>query len=1148
MLANVFRALRRCIEPFYSLDDEKTRRQGSLFGKAPHKAEGMKSADVPVVEIDKDTKASIEIMQKQLKKTIYTVEEMDRHVLRCRRDVDGLFVTWSENITNEYTDKFDKKAAEFDNKMRGFNETVEAKCKQAGHTAAAYMDEVVEKHNAKVKQANEEFQEQLARLEKTIGEKVDSTEAVTLAAELSALRKRLVDFQQKHKSLYEKLGQDVAQVMCEQMNLSKWVEKVQQEHDAIVLRFEADAKDWRVLDRRLIFLEQQPRINQFSGLSTIAVPQQPLASGDTKSGDSRQLVDKMAELAKKLDEYETRLSKVENDNTHNSPCQRCSDALGRVEEDLKGAKEALEREKLDSQNKLEEHKNLAQTQYQNLEQRFDILNTLVGKLPTISVYRQIVARLEDLEQNKRWNDQKQRLEAFGSATPDPVLKHLEYLESRLDTVLYDRGFPLPSTVARDRIAWAWEALEKAPRTESQQAVPVQILPLPSIFHQQQTLQPNQVQQGSCTHQEPQDGVLTKQFVQAEAILQPTCADDVVQPSTASQTTHEETALMEVCLHEGSPKSSSPEVEPQAMTITAVNHGNMAQTVSHLPSVHSFDFNLVPSFQAPSVDVPTIDWSAPMSVDLSRDASDFDIDDVSRVKAPEHKLATRLADEDMEDKASASSGLSELATSNASTAIGLQAYPDGEGSTQDVSAREQPHKYVSGEDNATGLDVPRKAGVQSPFSVIPKKSNAEYQLTTLGSQPQNRCISQPIYDGDISSAYTTVCGTQSVTHGLASPSNTRLCTMATSAQSLPVPCTSNGIIRYDPTKPSPTNPNSQLKANHGPSKASKQQPPRSLITSSVNYAPAQPCPTNPDICSTQPPVDTLAGPILTPLFQAPALEPQVYDSSSDEAPDDEGSEPPTKPVSTTGTNPGSRILMQKPKGRLNRLTDEQRSAIRLEMELQKPEVGSMQKLAPTTPLPPIPPVPTGAPVQKASGSSTQNNGTRLTKAPSASTAVYDREDAVDYGDTDDDESPGPSKPLAGVTSAPTAPARTMRRYSTQWVKIWRSHAASEQNLRHFAETNGFKASADKWIAIVENANADAKPQDVLDQASIAVHRQLYSEYEINEIADAFFEVCLVQSGSFQSVIEGFDPYGVLDYQVSFMEAFQEYLKDHPADSY
>lgn len=1081
-------------------------------------------------------------MQKQLKQTIHTVEEMDRHVLRCRRDVDGLFMTWSENITEEYTQKFNEKATEFGDKMRKFDQTLETKCEQAGHTAAAYMDEVVEKHNANIQQVNEQLREQLARLEKTVDEKVDSTEAVTLATEQSALRKRLANFQQEHKNLYEKRGQDLAQVMLDQESLFAWVKKVQQDHDAIVLRCEADAKDRRVLDRHLRILEQQPRINQFTGQATISVPsREQSASRDAENGGCRQSEAKMAELVKKLEEYESRLNKLEDGTKHTSPCQRCVGALRVVKKDLKSSKEALKKEKLESQKRLADHRDLAKAQYQALEQKYNNLTGLVGELPTLPVYWQMVARLENLEQDKRWNDRVRRLETFGAATPEPVLRHLEYLESRLDTVLYDREVPLPNAVARGRIVWAWEALEKASRTEPHQAVPAQILPLPAVIHhqqtQQQTQQPQKVRLEASSQQISQDEVLAEPTAQVEAISQPICAGEVVLQSTAYQRSQEETSSMEICQQMGSPKSSSPQDEVQVPTTTVVDHGETDQTISHPPSAQSFGFNLVPSFQAPPVDVPSIDWSASVSVDLSRDASEFDIDDASRTKAPKDKLTTRSADGDIHSKESITTGSSESGTSNSSMATSPPAYPNGEGSTQVAIASEQPQEPVSGEHKASSLDAPLKAGIQSPFSVIPTKSSGEYQLTTPGLEPQNHHISQPLYGGAASSAYTTVCGTQSITHSMVSP---------TSTQPPPIPCISNGFTSYDPTKPSPTNPHNQPKAMFGPSETSKQHQPRSLTSSSsVNYKPAQPYPTNPGIHPIQPMANTGIGPGVAHLV--PAVKPHVHDTCSETDSDDEGSDFQPRPVSTTGSNTGARIVIQKPRGRLNRMTDEQRSAIRLEMDLQKPGVDSMQELPPIIPWPPTPAMPTQALVQKTGTSSAQNKDAVSSKAPSASTTVYDREDAVDYGDTDDD-SPGPLKPPAEVSPTPKVPARAMRRYTTQWLKIWRSHVVSEKNIRMFAETNGFKASADKWMAIVENANADTKPQDVLVQANIAVHRQLYSGDDINKIADAFFEVCLVQSGSFQSAIEGFDPFHMANYHMSFLDAFKEYLKNHPADSY
>lgn len=205
--------------------------------------------------------------------------------------------------------------------------------------------------------------------------------------------------------------------------------------------------------------------------------------------------------------------------------------------------------------------------------------------------------------------------------------------------------------------------------------------------------------------------------------------------------------------------------------------------------------------------------------------------------------------------------------------------------------------------------------------------------------------------------------------------------------------------------------------------------------------------------------------------------------------------------------------------MDKMTDQQKSAIQREMEQQKPGRDSMQALPPILPRTPTPPEPSAAPSQVTEGSETQNTGAGPSQQSSVSTTIYDGEDVVDYGSTDDD-TPGPLGPSTKSEPTPTVPAKVMCRYSTQWLKIWRSYVASEHNSRRFADSNGFGPSGDKWAA----------------------------NDEVRNIAEAFFEVCLFQSGSFQSAIDNYDSFKTNDYHKSFLDAFQQYLKDHPADSY
>lgn len=1087
-------------------------------------------------------------MEKQLKQTIATVDEIERHVDRCRRDVDGLFVNWSENITDEYTQKFDKKAAEIDGRIETFDEILEKKCNQAGHTAAAYMNEVVGKHNANVQEVNEQLREQLTRLERRIDAKADCSETARLAAENTALKKRLVKYQQVNKSLFEKRGMDLVEVMRGQEKLSSWVRGVEKEHEAIVLASEADAKNRRILDRHLRAMErQQSMIYQVSEQAMIPVSREPPNPQDSEDGGCRQHEAMMKDLVKTIGDHDSRLRQIENAKSSPSPCQRCHATLEKVSKDLKDVTEALEVEKLESQQKLEDHKAFAKAQYQALQEKFDKLAGLVRELPDLPAYLQTVTRLEELEQDKLWNDRVRRLETYGAATPGPVLRHLEYLESRLSTTLYDRQVPLPSAVARERIAWAWETLENAPRAESQQAVPAETLQIPGIFHQklrQQPQQPQQIRLESPSQHMSQEQVLTEPGAQLESTSQPIWADEVVPPSAADERSQENTSQMEVCQQVERPKSNSLQHEVQVPTTTVRNHGEMEQTVPHPPTVQSFGENLVSGFQAPSVDVPVMDWSASVSIDLSRDASEFVDDDTPRTKAPKENHPTILKEGDMHTEGPITTGSSDYGTTTASTATGAQAHPNYGASTQVAYTWDHHQEPVSGEDSTTGLDSHQDAGNQSTLSIVPTESSGADPLTIPGLEYQNHHISQPLYGGDASSGYTTVDGTQSLTQAKVSPPNASPYTAAIPALLLPNTCSSVVATSYSPTKPSPTNPTSQPRARYGPP---EQQPSRSLTSSGLaNYTPTLPSPLNPGMHLTQPVANTGIGQIVAPMAQA--AEPQHHNTSTDEVvPDDERSQPQhsLEPIPEMTAPP--RPVLQKPKGRMRKMTDQQKSAIRHEMERQKPGVGSMQELPPINPRPSTPPQPSFAPAQDNGASNTQNKGAGSSKARSSSTVVHEREDAVDYGSTDDD-SPGPSSSSANLAPTPAVPAKVMRRYSTQWLKIWRSHVGSEQNIRRFAESNGFGDSADKWAAIVENANADTKPQALLSEAKIAVHRQLYSMDDVKGIAEAFFEVCLVQSGSFRSAIKSFDPFHMTTYHKSFVDAFQAYLQNHPADSY
>lgn len=178
-------------------------------------------------------------------------------------------------------------------------------------------------------------------------------------------------------------------------------------------------------------------------------------------------------------------------------------------------------------------------------------------------------------------------------------------------------------------------------------------------------------------------------------------------------------------------------------------------------------------------------------------------------------------------------------------------------------------------------------------------------------------------------------------------------------------------------------------------------------------------------------------------------------------------------------------------------------------------------------------------------------TSSTYAPAAAattTTFNDREDEVGYSDSDSD-SPAPSSTAAAPKNATCADGKTARRYSTQWLKIWLSHVASGRALRALAGRCGLGGDeADRWVAAVEGASAGTSAPALLSQAGVGAARQLYSADDVEEIAKAFFEVCLVQSESFVRAVERFDPFDVDGYYEEFLGAFREYLRENPADSF
>lgn len=146
---------------------------------------------VPDSEVVRETSKRVDAMTNELKQTTYTVNEMDRHVVRCRRDVDDLVANFGENIAKECDAKVDAKVAELHKKMEAFERTLQRSCDQAAQHADAQMQELVEKHNAKVQELNEHLRERLAEVEKIVGEKATRAEVAALSTEHAAAKKRL---------------------------------------------------------------------------------------------------------------------------------------------------------------------------------------------------------------------------------------------------------------------------------------------------------------------------------------------------------------------------------------------------------------------------------------------------------------------------------------------------------------------------------------------------------------------------------------------------------------------------------------------------------------------------------------------------------------------------------------------------------------------------------------------------------------------------------------------------------------------------------------------------------------------------------------------------------------------------------------------
>lgn len=1176
MMTTIAQRLRRYIAPFYPVNAEEIARfQRWILGEIIFETEDTTVTDGEFKPLpcsspcssrfhtdiklagpgfeSAETTNRVAAIQKQLNRTEDTVSEMDRHLVRCRQDIDGLFVTWSEKITEECCQKVDEKVAEFDKTMERFDKTLDGKCEQAGHTAAAYMQAVIDKHNAKLGQANEQTGTKIRKLEKKIDEKASLFELAKITTEQANSRKRLERFQQKQKDLYEKRGIDLAQVMEDLRNMSAWVKSIEKEHDSIASSCESNAKARRVLERRLNSHEQHPRLNHSFSQALTSASQDVPFSRDLGVECCSQNKAQMEGLVKKSEDHESRLARLEDAPDSTVPCQRCEVIFKEIEKIKRRGNDFFSKKKLEALNKeFEVYRSSADARYKALEEKLDNLAVVRGEVPAPApeVDWHMAARLESLEEDKRWSDRVRQLETFGVATPEPVLKHLDYLESRLGISLYERELMLPSSIARSRIAWAWRALEDVARTEAhedwkfvvttscQLNVEAHTIPLPPILHQPKPQQP---------HPEPSTGqiykgeVILEPTARVEADSQPTSTNEAVPQTTFHEMSEKDTARMETVGQQGGQKSNGtvPEVH-ESMDIEE-SQAQSSQTALHPPAAQSFTINL-PSGWAPPVDVPAIDWSAFVSVDLSRKASEFDIDDPSRAtrspaKASHEGVSATLKDSDMGNESVTAASYC-METSDASKESSSSSIADREESIQVAKTNEEPPAPMINEDKTSDLSPPRKLGIQSPFSVIPRTNNIK-DTTTITEPEQEghqEPIAQPLYGGDASSAYTTVI------YNMTGPLN--ILTKNSTEQSS-VPDTSNRITGYTPAYPSPTNPSSQSPAGFGTTVVSTPQATRGLMDGGfLNFVPVQPSITTDRVPHTQQTVQ--AEKELTGTSSAPLPEAKVRGNAADSDVEEAESEPDPEEEVSAGVN--FRAVFPKPKGRLGTMTADQRKALRLEINLQRHGSNSTQEPSPSITGPSTAPMPLEPPTQKAETISAQEGAAGASKGSSAISTIQTREDEVDYGDSDDESPPPPSKPSAAITPIKAGPEPVMKRYSTQWLKIWRSHVVSEQNLRRFAQANGFENSGDKWVAAVQQANAKTSPADMLSQANIGVNRQLYSRDDINDIADAFFEVCLVQHGSFRSAIEKFDAFRLTDYHDNFQEAFKKYFEDHPADSF
>lgn len=256
---------------------------------------------------------------------------------------------------------------------------------------------------------------------------------------------------------------------------------------------------------------------------------------------------------------------------------------------------------------------------------------------------------------------------------------------------------------------------------------------------QESDQPEHVQIEASVQQNFQEEVLAEPTLHVEATSQSVCADGAVQGTTANETTQEETSHMEICQYEESSKPSSVQNTVQLPTITVMDHEKGEKTVCHTPNVQAFGVGMVSNFQVPPIEVPIMDWSVSVSVDLTRDASELDDDDLPRPKAEQDKLPTMMEKDDMDTvgRTTTISCEAEVPHATVSTATDAPSSPEDNTPCQVANAGQEIQEPLPVEHNSNGLQAPQSANDESPFSVTasPTKSNPNNSLTIPGLDQQ-----------------------------------------------------------------------------------------------------------------------------------------------------------------------------------------------------------------------------------------------------------------------------------------------------------------------------------------------------------------------------------------------------------------------------